>query len=284
MKRIAPYAPFFLVFSIAFTLQGQGQIPTSTTDTSVYTIASYDLWQLQFEVTQPRRFSAAFDSRDNRDDLAVAITDVYGRKVGIQKPAGDIEIMILDERNYSSFTGGKSYAAYFTTGRRYFGTIDVSLKPGKYRFVISNRHSALASKQVSISFGPGSRSLIEGAHTKVETNLRYFPLIDSRFRVNAGRYIFFPVQFRTPTRITGRYSTTGGNNDINFLILDHDNFLRWQQGLYFARFQETGYLSGQQSVDQILPPGAHVLVFDNRVAVFTSKDVVALLVQAPVTP
>jgi hypothetical protein len=68
------------------------------------------------------------------------------------------------------------------------------------------------------------------------------------------------------------------------LILDHGNFLRWQQGLYSVVFQETGYLSGQQSVDQMLPPGAYVLVFDNRIAVFTGKDVVALFMYTPVVP
>jgi hypothetical protein len=109
------------------------------------------------------------------------------------------------------------------------------------------------------------------------------PLIDSAFVVPAGKvgYTTFEVTVKQPSRVFGKFTTTGGNNDIDFLIFDMVSFQRWQAGLYAGVFLQTGYVSGEQSIDINLAPNNYVFVFDNRKSIITRKSVKALIMISP---
>lgn len=81
----------------------------------------------------------------------------------------------------------------------------------------------------------------------------------------------------------GKLAATGGNNDIDFLIFDAVSFQRWQAGLYAGVILQTGYVSGEQSVDINLAPNNYVFVFDNRKSIIARKSVKALILISPIS-
>ena len=123
-----------------------------TAETQTYKLNGGAAWQVPFFMPQPGRCVLAFESVDDRPDVAVVITDAMGRYIRKQ-PVGDIEIMILDPIQFNEFNRFKNYAARFSTGRQFSGNYAVDLPAGWYNLVINNRHSYLASKSVTVAFG-----------------------------------------------------------------------------------------------------------------------------------
>lgn len=98
----------------------------------------------------------SFESYDDRDDLAVIVTDNLGRYIRTQ-PKGDIEIMILDIFQFTFFQRNGSYIAAYTSGRSFGGTFNAELPAGPYWIVINNRYSMLARKSVTFTLGEPKR-------------------------------------------------------------------------------------------------------------------------------
>jgi len=126
-------------------------------DTATYKITAGGQWTVAVYMPVAGRSSGSFSSYDDRDDLAVTVTDNLGRYIRKQ-PAGDIEIIVLDMFGLELRNKNRSYVAAWTSGRSYGGNFDVPLGAGVWYFVISNRHSYLAPK--SVTFTLGERKLI----------------------------------------------------------------------------------------------------------------------------
>jgi hypothetical protein len=118
----------------------------------VYKIGAGASWQIPIVMPVAGSCKGGFESHDDRPDLAVVITDALGRYIR-QQPPGDIEILILDEFNFTQRLRGLSYAAFYSSGRQFSGKFSVPLAAGYYRLVISNTHSFLAGKEVTFLLG-----------------------------------------------------------------------------------------------------------------------------------
>ena len=89
------------------------------------------------------------------------------------------------------------------------------------------------------------------------------------------RYIQFTVEPSSyQAVVVGKFSATGGQNDIDVLILPQSDFARWQGLDGFRSYYNSGYVTGSR-LKVPLPPGDYFLVFNNRRAVLTSKVVEA---------
>lgn len=84
--------------------------------------------QLVVAISMPvaGRCVGSFDSYDDRDDVAVAVMDAFGKYVRVQ-PAGDIEVLVLDAAGLASRNRNISYAGYYSSGRQFSGTFAVDL-------------------------------------------------------------------------------------------------------------------------------------------------------------
>jgi len=126
----------------------------TTEDTAVYKLNGGGAFQIPIWMPEPGRCVGSFASYDDRDDLAVAITDAAGNYVGVRpRIKGDIEIIIVDETGYVLFERNRQYAAFWSSGRRSAGWFDVPLAAGHYRLIINNRFSMLAPKSVTLTLG-----------------------------------------------------------------------------------------------------------------------------------
>lgn len=121
-------------------------------DTAVYKVTAGGSWVITISMPAAGHCVGSFESYDDRDDLAVIVTDNLGHYIRKQ-PAGDIEILFLDATNLVARNAGRSYAAIWSSGRTFGGTYDVSLNAGNYYVVISNSHSYLAPKSVRFTIG-----------------------------------------------------------------------------------------------------------------------------------
>lgn len=119
---------------------------------AVLKIAAGSQWIVPVQMPVRGTCSGSFASYDDRDDLAVAVTDAAGRYIR-QKPQGDIELVVLDTFGLEMRNANRSYAAIYSSGRSFGGTFAVDLGPGIYFFVLSNKHSYLAAKSVNFTLG-----------------------------------------------------------------------------------------------------------------------------------
>ena len=268
-----------LMVAIAFAAGAFAQ-----NDSNVHTIAGGGHWHIQFKLLTAATISGSFESRDARDDLTVTATAVASSRLRIPNTVqNNIQVLILDEVNYSRFTGGQSFVAAYDSGRVIGGQIKANLAANSYHLVLSNRHSLLAAKSVRLELDAASRKLIFDPPTE-QYDSRSVPLIDDAIVVPAGSqgYTYYVRTINQPVRVVGKFMTTGGNNDIDFLIFDAVGFRRWQAGLYSAVYLQTGYVSGEQSIDIRLQPNTYVFVFDNRKSVITRKNVTSWISISPI--
>lgn len=88
-------------------------------------------WNFAVSMPVNGKCRVTFDSKDDRPDLAKVATDALGRRIGVPiKPPGDIEIVIVDEFGFTEFSRGRSYMAYYSSGRSFAGTFDAPLPRG----------------------------------------------------------------------------------------------------------------------------------------------------------
>ena len=125
-------------------------------DTLTYKITAGGQWTVPVHMPVAGRCVGKFDSYDDRDDLAVTVTDNLGRYIRKQ-PQGDIEIIVLDMFGLELRNKNRSYVAAWTSGRSFGGSFDVPLGAGVWYFVISNKHSYLAPKSVTFTLGETQR-------------------------------------------------------------------------------------------------------------------------------
>lgn len=133
-----------------------GKPPVWTTPSDVppftFKIMAGDSYILPISMPVAGECVGTLESYDDRDELAVAALDAAGNYIAI-KPAGDIEMEILTPTQLDLRTARLSYVASYTTHRVTSYAFNARLSAGVYFLVLSNRHSPLARKAVTIQFG-----------------------------------------------------------------------------------------------------------------------------------
>lgn len=126
-----------------------------TSDTAVYKLLGGHAWPVPVSMPAAGRCVGSFAAYDDREDAAVILTEAAGRYIP-QKPAGEIEILLVDPVGFERFKANRSFVALWSSGRRVNGSFDISLAPGVYYFIINNRFSMLAAKSVTFTLGPAA--------------------------------------------------------------------------------------------------------------------------------
>lgn len=114
-------------------------------------------WSQFFYVPRPGRCIGTFNAYNDNDDASELIYDVILGRYIRRKPPGDIEILIYDEFNYRLRLQNRNHVALYSSGRETSGNIDVMLPAGRLVIVVSNMHSYLVRKSVSLSLGQRER-------------------------------------------------------------------------------------------------------------------------------
>lgn len=155
-----------LIFTLAIAAAGQQTVPCLThdgngwivpisADTTTFKVAAGSQYVIPVSMPVAGRCVGSFAAFDDRDDLAVAVTDAARNYV--ERPKSDIEIIVLDTAGLQRRNAGRSYVAYWSSNRSSNGNFDLSLREGVYFFVISNKHSFLARKHVDFTLGETPR-------------------------------------------------------------------------------------------------------------------------------
>lgn len=110
-------------------------------------------WSRNFFVPRPGRCLATFSAYNDNDDATEVIFDAVLRQYIRRKSPGDIEILIYDEFNYLLRLQNRNHVALYSSGRQTSGRINVILPAGNLVIVVSNQHSYLVRKSVSLSLG-----------------------------------------------------------------------------------------------------------------------------------
>lgn len=62
----------------------------------------------------------------------------------------DIQVLVMDEDNYINWKNGHEARVYYDSGKITIGKIDLTLAPGKYYLVFSNRFALLFGKKLTL--------------------------------------------------------------------------------------------------------------------------------------
>lgn len=98
-------------------------------------------------------------------------------------------------------------------------------------------------------------------------------LIDRTVAVPGLKYYYQEFNVIDSSTVSGIFVAKGGNNDIQAFLVDQFGFEDFKSGLKFgAYFKSDGYVTSQL-IDVNLQPGKYILIFDNRKALLTRKEV-----------
>ena len=104
-------------------------------------------------------------------------------------------------------------------------------------------------------------------------------VLGGSFIVEPGKYKTFTVAvtlaMQNPS-VEGNFTASGGNNDIEVLVLEENQYLNWQNGLKFDATYSSGRVTaGKLKIQLPQEPGNYCVVFSNRFAWITNKAIVA---------
>lgn len=104
-------------------------------------------------------------------------------------------------------------------------------------------------------------------------------VLGGSFIVEPGKYKVFNVAvtaaMKYPT-VEGTFTASGGNNDIEVLVLEESQYANWQNGHKFDATYSSGRVTAGKLNVQLPPePGNYYVVFSNRFSYITNKAVVA---------
>lgn len=116
------------------------------------------VWQYDLFMPVSGRCVGAFTAYDASDDLNRTAANVLSKYV--DRPKGDIEVLILDYFQYAAWLKGRSNSPLYSSRPQLSGRFAVDLDAGYYKLVLSNRHSKFAPKTVDLMIGwpPPKRS------------------------------------------------------------------------------------------------------------------------------
>lgn len=249
MKRILLFVVVFAVAAVAAIAQ-DGEAPSS-----YYEIKGGDTWDIPIFMRSAGFYAGSFDARDNRDDLAVTITDTARQAIPVVRPGDDIEILIVDEVGFANYKAGKSFQAVYSSGRKAAGDFKVWLVPGSYHLLISNRHSYLANKRVKMTFSPENAKSLG-----VPPPAPRQPVV-VRGSFGPGGWYQVPIMMSGNGRFRGSFSSLGG--DVEAFVVDPVNFANFTAGRLFRSYYASGFTSAG-NFDVGLGAGTYHIVFFNR--------------------
>lgn len=162
-----------LIFTLAIAAAGQGSYllctnldgsPLSPAFSQTLNVANGDA--LHYDIVMPvaGRCVGAFTAYDASDDLNRTAANVLGKWV--DRPKGDIEVLIMDEMQFALWLKGRSNAAFYQSRPQLSGRFAVDLPIGNYKLVLSNRHSKFAPKTVDLILGQLRRKRPAAKQTK----------------------------------------------------------------------------------------------------------------------
>jgi hypothetical protein len=98
------------------------------------------------------------------------------------------------------------------------------------------------------------------------------------FIVEPGKYKTFAVTVTAAMKnpsVEGNFKATGGDNDIEVLVLEEGQYLNWQNGHKFDATYNSGRVAAGKPKMQLPQSGTYYLVFSNCFSDITNKAVVA---------
>ena len=104
-------------------------------------------------------------------------------------------------------------------------------------------------------------------------------VLGGSFIVEPGKYksvtVAVTAAMQNPS-VEGNFTASGGNNDIEVLVLEESQYMNWQNGHKFDATYSSGRVTaGKLNVQLPQGPGTYYVVFSNRFSYITNKAVIA---------
>ncbi len=90
----------------------------------------------------------------------------------------------------------------------------------------------------------------------------YGTVVDEQFVVEKGSHRRFRFDLNRSTKLIGKYITAKRASNVGLLVLDEENYKKFEAREEFKPTVRTGNIPGGQ-VDRMMEPGTYYLVFDN---------------------
>lgn len=101
-----------------------------------------------------------------------------------------------------------------------------------------------------------------------------FSLLAHNFNVPALNYRWFVFTFNREVLLTGEFSAKGGFDDIECIVLSDSEYFNFKDNSPYRSYYKSGYITDGK-VNLRLPAGTYYIVFNNRAALLTRKEVKA---------
>lgn len=118
------------------------------------------------------------------------------------------------------------------------------------------------------------RSLANAISNSQNSEIPKYQIVNSVFAVKAGQIAYFNFDSTSSARVTGGFRVYGGSNDIGAYIVDVTNYNLLVNGSAF-QFVFGRPRIDRAKIDLTVPSGRWYIVFSNKHALFTDKQVAA---------
>lgn len=102
-------------------------------------------------------------------------------------------------------------------------------------------------------------------------------LVKGWIQLGPGQFTYYqftvePGSYRG--KVVGRFTAHGGSDDVNVVLLPAQEFADFQNHNSYRHYYNSGYIR-EGNINVTPPPGDYILIFNNRRALLTSKQVEA---------
>ncbi|MDQ6785483.1 MAG: hypothetical protein M3033_01505 [Acidobacteriota bacterium] len=119
---------------------------------------------------------------------------------------------------------------------------------------------------------PANENLYQNTNSVLPTPATSRTIVNNTLTIEAEHYKSIKFNLDTPARIVGRVEASGGNNDIDTIVLDSDEFTNFQNTGNYRSFYHSGYVT-IGNINLTLSPGSYYVIFSNSKSIFTNKIV-----------
>ena len=147
---------------------------------------------------------------------------------------------------------------------------------------IHGRHAVVAVMMIAAIVAAGcyrAKTAYQSSPKSLETYAMSETLVSGSFIVPPRDFKPFKITVKADMaqpRITGTFSATGANNDIEVTLFEESQFLNWQGRYKFTAAYESGRVTaGKINVELPAEAATYFVVFSNRFSIISNKGVVA---------
>jgi hypothetical protein len=141
--------------------------------------------------------------------------------------------------------------------------------------VARNRNANYAAAAAAAGRRPSDANVYQREAPQSGDQSAQATIVNNTFPVAPRSYVYYTFRVEGEARVRGRFSASGGANDVEVFILDDDGFQNFKNGHRASTYYNSGGYVTVGTIDRTLGEGTYYLVFNNSAAMLTNKVVTA---------